>query len=118
MYSMVRMQHTHIHTHTHPHMHIQSHHTYLTAQRNMWHKHAERTRRLVATPALELGEPEFIPFPDRPTISTIFTFSTPIRPTLPPPPPRVLREDVTLRDVVTYRGNTITVSRGGEVVRR
>ena len=26
--------------------------------------------------------------------------------------------DVTLRDVVTYRDNTITVSRGGEMIRR
>ena len=79
----------------------------------MWHKHAERIRRQFRAPVPEQREPELIPFPDYPTISTF-----PTRPTLPPRPPQILRVDVTLRDVVTYRDNTITVSRGGEVVRR
>ena len=64
-------------------MYMQSHHTCLTAQRNMWRKHAERIRRRVAASG--------------------------------PHPSRV---EVDLRDVVTYRDSTITVSRGGEVVRR
>ena len=101
----------HTHTHTHTHTHI-IYHTYLITQRNMWQKRAERFRRLVADP--EFVGPQPFPFPDFPTLSTFHTFPT--IPTLPPL--RVERVDVALRDTVSYRGSTITVSRGGRVIRR
>ena len=104
--------HMHTHLHTFPHVHIQSHCVCLTAQRNMWHEHAERTRRQWAAHAPLLA-PEHLD-----TRLSISRPIWPIWPTFPPRPPLVPRVNVTLRDVVTYRDNTITVGRGGEVVRR
>ena len=73
----------------------------------LWHEHAERIDRQVAAP--EPGEHYSFPGPlTSPTLSMVH---------LPPHSPRVMRVEVDLRDVVTYRGNTITVNRGGEVVR-
>ena len=72
----------------------------------MWEKYAKRFRQPVAarTPEPEFAEPEFFSFPDV-TIPTL-------------PPLRVDRVDVALGDTVSYKGNTITVSRGGRVVGR